>query len=239
MLPLKFRRPVTSSDHASLVVAPHHPDRLRRPMPAAWAAGDDAFVYALTWNVFRTLELIAPSFWLRRLHLRLTGEASLLAPQIMSVRLWPELQLPPIRRIDGRRSDVPVDVVIETEHDVWTILVAREHVVATISEEAADVLDAGAWLAGRRSHHCGVIERQISDTSVGSLLKRRYGRSRESAALQSATRGPATPAGSTWGVLTWRDLSEVLGDCAETHHLPVIERALARNALDWLRSVAT
>ena len=128
MLPLKFRRPVTSSDHASLVVAPHHPDRLRRPMPAAWAAGDDAFVYALTWNVFRTLELIAPSFWLRRLHLRLTGEASLLAPQIMSVRLWPELHLPPIRRIDGRRSDVPVDVVIETEHDVWTILVAREHV---------------------------------------------------------------------------------------------------------------
>lgn len=52
------------------VVAPHHPDRLRRPLPTLVAPGHDAFRHALTWNVFRTLELISPPFWLRRFHLR-------------------------------------------------------------------------------------------------------------------------------------------------------------------------
>jgi hypothetical protein len=228
---------VTDEVRAAFVIAPHHPDRLRRPLPAGIAAGDDPFRHALTWNVFRTLELIAPSFWLRRLHVRLTGAASLLAPQVVSVRLWPELSLPPIRRIDGTRAGVVADVVIETEHDVWTILVPPDRSVETIATDAADVLDAGGWLAGRRSHHSGVIERDASNASAGLLLKQRYGRSRESAALRSAARGPATPAGSGWGRLSWPDLAAVLADCAGARNLPAIERTLAANAVDWLHSV--
>ncbi len=93
---------------------------------------------------------VAPSFWLRRLQLRLAGEASLVAPQVMSVRLWPGLSLPPIQRIDGRGPDAVVDVVIETEHDVWTLLVPSEDAVATLSEDAADVagMPAHGWRAG-------------------------------------------------------------------------------------------
>ncbi len=222
---------------SAFVVAPHHPDRLRRPLAAGFATEEDSFRDALTWNVFRTLELVAPSFWLRRLQLRLAGEASLVAPQVMSVRLWPGLSLPPIQRIDGRRPDAAVDVVIETEHDVWTLLVPSEHAVATLSEDAADVQDAGAWLAGRRAHHCGVIERAASGTSAGSLLKRRYARSRDSGALRSAARGPAAPAGSAWGTLTWPDLASVLVDCASATTLPALDRTIAHHAVDWLHDV--
>ena len=53
------------------VIAPHHPDRLRRPALPPGAVLDQRFNQALVWNTFRTLELIAPSFWLRRFHLRL------------------------------------------------------------------------------------------------------------------------------------------------------------------------
>jgi hypothetical protein len=237
MLNLGLRRLATHDVRKQFVIAPHHPDRMRRPLPGVIAAADDSFRQTLTWNVFRTLELIAPAFWLRRFQLRLNGEASLVPPQIISVRLWHALPLPPIQRIDGGRSDVVIDAVIETEHDLWTLLVPPGGALTDISERAADVHDAGGWFAGRRSHHCGVIECDTPDSMIGSLLKSRYARSRESASLRSSTRGPAAAAASTWGGLRWSDLAAVLAECRDADSLPPIERALARNAVDWLRSV--
>ena len=53
------------TDPCRFVVWPHHPDRLRWPAPS----GMDACVtQALTWNIFRTAELLPPAFWLRRLN---------------------------------------------------------------------------------------------------------------------------------------------------------------------------
>src|SRR5687767_11528510 len=48
-----------------LVVWPHHPDMLQRP---AANGAELPVTQALTWNVFRTLELMPPAFWLRRLN---------------------------------------------------------------------------------------------------------------------------------------------------------------------------
>ena len=73
------------------VISPHHPDPLRRRIPRAAAADRDRFQQALTWNVFRTLEMVAPAYWLRRFHTRLTGQPSLVAPQIVQVQLWRRL----------------------------------------------------------------------------------------------------------------------------------------------------
>jgi hypothetical protein len=233
---LGFRRPVPHDVRSQFVIASHHPDRLRRPA-AAIATADELFRQALTWNVFRTLELIAPSFWLRRFHLRLTGEPALVAPQIVKVRLWRGLSLPAIRRIDGGRPDVVVDVVIETEHDVWTLLAPPEGALSHISERAADVLDAGGWLAGKRPHHCGVIDPDGSEVDVGPILSARYGRTRESAPLRSAARGPAAPAAATWGDLRWSQLAALLAECAGACNLSPVERALASNALRWLQSM--
>jgi len=213
------------------VIAAHHPDRLRRPTTSS---DEERSRQALIWNTFRTLELITPSFWLRRLHLRLTGEPSLLPPQIARVRLWHRLSLPPIQRIDGERPDVIVDVVVETEHAVWTLLADAPRNDPADSERMAAVVDAGTWFAGARHHHCGVIESGGSGASVGALLRCRYLRSPESARLRSATRGPAAPGRVQWGALQWQDLEELMQECREASTLTAIERALAGHALEWL-----
>jgi hypothetical protein len=50
-----------------IVITPHHPDSLRRPSRRLGVVEDDRFRQTLLWNVFRTLELLPPAFWLRRL----------------------------------------------------------------------------------------------------------------------------------------------------------------------------
>lgn len=230
------RTAVSHHDRTRFVIAAHHPDRLRRPQPAAANGHDERFHQALTWNVFRTLELVTPSFWLRRFHVRMTGEASLVAPQMCRVQLWAPLPLPPIQRIDGDRPAALADVVIETEHDVWTLLVASAAAAADEHDRAGAVVDAGAWRAGARQHHCGVIE-SAGSGGFGSLLQARYARSRESTRLRSVTRGPATPSPVAWTTIGWPDLAAVLEECGNASNLPPIERALARNALEWLDTV--
>jgi hypothetical protein len=98
----------------------------------------------------------------------------------------------------------------------------------------AAIVDAGAWFAGRRQHYCGVIESISANHSCVSVLQDRYTRSRDSARLQSATRGPAAPARGQWGAIRWPDTAAVLCDCSEAASLPPIESALARHALEWL-----
>lgn len=226
------RSPMAHDDRDRFVIAAHHPDRLRRPLASLTAAPADRFQQALIWNVFRTLDLLTPSFWLRRLHVRLTGEASLVPPQIARVHLWQHLPLPPIQRIDGGRPDVVLDVVIETEHTVWT-LVAEPAMNDVVDGDQVAIVDAGAWFAGARQHYCGVIESGPRPVSPGSVLQSRYSRSRDSARLRSPTRGPATPARVRWGAIQWSGLTALLQDCSAAPSLPPIERALA---LDWLRT---
>jgi hypothetical protein len=218
------------------VIVSHHPDRLRRPPGHLGALDRDRLTQALTWNVFRTLELIAPAFWLRRLHVRLAGELSFVPPQIVRVSLWRPLSLPPIQQIDGARPDVVADVVIETEHAVWTMgtVVAADRQDADVVTE---IIDAGAWLAGSRDHYSGLIEPRTTEISFGGVLKRRYGRSHASVELQTATRGPARPKSTTFGVLEWNDLITILKDCEAAPNLSAIERTLARNAIVWLDAV--
>ncbi len=52
------------SDSTRLFVWPHHPDRLRVFNRGARGLRGPVEV-ALTWNVFRTLELVSPAVWLR------------------------------------------------------------------------------------------------------------------------------------------------------------------------------
>ena len=225
---------VTHEDFDRFVIAPHHPDRLRRPAPAPGTAADDRYRQALLWNTFRTLELIAPWFWLRRLHLQLTGDPALVPPQIARVTLWQPLPLPPIQRIDGARPEVLADVVIETEHTVWTLIADPGRHDLTDAAHVAAIVDAGAWLAGSRQHVCGVIESPAGHDGWGSLLKARYARSRESARLRSPGRGSSASPNVQWGSIGSSDLAALVSDCAEAAALLPVERALARNAAEWL-----
>ena len=146
------------------VIAPHHPDRLRRPSPRIGARDEEHFLHTLAWNVFRTLELLPPAFWLRRLHACLRGEAPGAAAQTVKVSLWRDLSVPPAQRIDGARPDVVVDVVIETEYAVWGFMTSATNDVRWLESEpgradiASQIIDAASWFAGTRDCHIGLIE---------------------------------------------------------------------------------
>ena len=236
MLPRLLQRTNERDLRERLVIVPHHPDRLRRPS-ARVGVDDERFHRTLTWNVFRTLELISPAFWLRRLHIRLTGDGLTATPQIVGVSLWRSLSLPPIQRIDGGIADVRADAVIETEHGIWTFVVANGAHWSEDEPAIAPLIDAGGWLAGSRDYYCGVIQSIGSDQSLGAIIAERYSRSRESISLRSANRGPARPRVRSVSAVQWDDLHAVLRDCAEAHNLPSIERAVAANAVNWLQQV--
>jgi hypothetical protein len=111
-------------DPFRLLVSPYHPDTLRYPSSGLATTPSDRLRHALTWNVFRTLEQIAPSIWMRPLVARATGlpEAYTSAPHITAVTCWSNLQPAPnatLRR--GRRHSVPVSAIIDTDDTVITL----------------------------------------------------------------------------------------------------------------------
>src|SRR5262249_52842264 len=156
----------------------------------------------------------------------LTGEGWLCTPRTVSIGLWRSLTLPPIQRIDGGLPDVQADVVIETEHALWALVVAPDAGHAPDGAHVARLVDAGAWLAGGRELHCGAIVSRGSNTMVAAAVRNGYARSSASVTLRSATRGPAAPSAVSWGAIQWTDLAAVLKECVEAPHLPSIERAL-------------
>jgi hypothetical protein len=79
------------TDRCRFVVWPHHPDMLRRPATSGTAA---CVTQALTWNIFRTAELLPPAFWLRRLNASLGVALPRPAPVTSRIRLWMQLPLP-------------------------------------------------------------------------------------------------------------------------------------------------
>ena len=153
--------------------------------------------------------------------------------------LWRALALPLAHHVDGVRPDVVADVVIETEHAVWTLMLcgdALRHVDAGSAKGdfASQVIDATSWYAGTRGCYFGVLSGQRRDQDAGMALVERYVRSRDSLQLRSDTRGNAPSNVRGIGSVRWTDLAAILRDCEQADVLTNIERALARNAVTWL-----
>jgi hypothetical protein len=225
-----------------LIVWPHHPDQLRRPASRPGALHADNLHHALAWNVFRTLELLPPAFWLRRLQARLQGVQTLeAAPQMVRVELWRAVPLPPAQRlIDPDRTEPTADIVIETEHAVWTLMVRRDDWLEDHeagSDPVARLIDAGSWFAGARDYYFGLIVLDPDSPPVAKALVQRYGRSESSLSLRSGSRsGPKVNVRGV-GLMCWADLAAVLRDCEESRVLSDVERALAGIALTWLAEI--
>jgi hypothetical protein len=231
--------------HDQLVVWPHHPDQLRRPASRPGALHADSLQRALTWNVFRTLELLPPAFWLRRLQARLQSAQTIeAAPQIVRVELWRALALPPAQRlIDPDLREPVADILIETEHAVWTLMVMGDDDAswheedAGVSDPVARLIDAGSWLAGTRDYHFGLIVFDPERAPIAATVVQRYGRSRNSLSLRSGSKAGAMANVRGIGLVRWTDLAAILQDCEHARVLADIERGLARNAVTWLASV--
>jgi hypothetical protein len=189
--------------------------------------------------------LLPPAFWLRRLQARLQSAQTLeAAPQIVRVELWRALALPPAQRlIESGRTEPVADILIETEHAVWTLMVMDDDDMSWHADDAcgsdpiARLIDAGSWLAGTRDYHFGLIVFDPERTPIAASLVQRYGRSRNSLSLRSGPRAGAKANVRGIGVSRWTDLAVILRDCEQAQALAEIERALARNALTWMTRV--
>jgi hypothetical protein len=232
--------PETTADEAAgqLLIHPHHPDRLRLPACRPDRVIADRTANALTWNVFRALELLPPAFWLRRLNARLqNADIGGPAPLTVKVSLWRSLEPSPGQAIAGDTAPVRADVVIETEHLVWLLLTTCGTEIlwpdadAAVLDPVGRLADAGSWLAGRRDLCCGLIVSRPEDAPVGSSLIRKY------AGQNSVLRFPSSrsaPALRGAGLATWRDLAAILEDCEASPILGDLDRLVARTTLAWI-----
>jgi hypothetical protein len=164
------------------------------------------------------------------------------APQTVRVDLWRPLPLPPTHHLDGARPIVVADVMVETEHAVWTLMLAghdqrRVESDTPTVDSAALLIDSASWYAGTRDCSFGVISCQSAYEDPGAALVERYVRSKESLRLRSDSRSNRLSNVRGVGSVSWTDLAAILKDCEQADVLTVIERTLALNALTWLGRV--
>jgi hypothetical protein len=162
------------------------------------------------------------------------------APQIVRVELWRALSLPPAQQlVDAGRAAPVADILIETEHAVWALMVRSDDWLedpVSGTDPAARLIDAGSWFAGTRDFHFGLVVFDPERAPVATALVRRYGRSKNSLLLRSGSRAGSMVNVRGVGLTRWADLAAILRDCEQSRVLSDIERALAQNVLAWLLS---
>jgi hypothetical protein len=228
-------------DDFRFLVSAYHPDSLRYPISSPMTTPSERTRHALTWNVFKTLEQVAPSLWMRLLVARCAGlpDNYNSAPHVANVVCWPNLKPAPsaaLRR--GRPLSVPVNVVIDTDDTVITLLTPgpSELLDRVLSESAADglvsVAEATSWLAGTRSAYVSVVLPMESDADEWvDRVQRRAERARR--VLLANGRGPANLRGI--GAITWTSLHELLTELAASEFINESEKRWVQTTAAWMQ----
>ncbi len=224
-----------------LFVQPHHFDRLRLDADNGSPGAARPFEVALTWNVFRTFELLPPAFWLRRLHARLGFDPGMPASSLVRVTLWPRLPLPAAAQVAGTRNCITVDAIIETEHGVWAVFarhggdILRGAAEFTGTDPVALAAQAASHMAGRRLAYVVVVG-DAAGMPVAASLIQRYRGSPEALHLRLDSPGHASSLDNVagFGLIPWEGLSAILDDCATSRAASAAERVMARHTAEWL-----
>lgn len=224
-----------------IILLGHHPDLLRRPTARPGLVQADDGCVALTWNVFRTLELVSPAFWLRRFRARLVGLSELdSGTRSLAVRLWPTFSVPPGRSQDDQ---IDVDAIVETETAVYGVMAFDKtdmrvgHSTLAAPDAVLRTIDAVSRDAGVRDCYIALITSDPSDTPVAVALIDRYASSRDALIRRLPHRRDRLVNVCGIGSMTWRDLASIVVDCAEAESLSDLERFAAGRTARWLDSV--
>jgi hypothetical protein len=220
-----------------LVLWPHHRDALQR---RATGGGDPRPVEAMTWNIFRTMELMPPAFWLRRLNAFLGLEPPRPASVTATVRLWARLPAPPGAGISAS-DPVSADVLIETEHAVWALIVCADgDIEASASDSGVDAVAmlayAASWLAGRRDCYVGVVFGSRHEAARAVALVEKYQLSPAALKLR-IPRGHDPSNVRGFGYTSWACLVAIVRDITRGDVIPSVERVIARRTLEWCEDV--
>ena len=227
-------------DAFRLLVSAYHPDTLRDPSSGPDATPSDRLRHALTWNVFKTLEQIAPNLWMRPLVARTTGlpDGYASAPHIAAITCWSNLQPAPnamLRR--HRRHSVPVSAIIDTDDTVFVFLTPSptELLDSVLSETAEggllEVAEATAYLAGTRSAYVSVVLPIEVEEEVWALRVRRRAE-RVTRVLSSSRRSPENIRGI--GATTWDALHDLLSEVAQSRFISKSEQRFATTTAAWM-----
>jgi len=226
---------------SEFILLAHHPDLARKPEATPGLIDTENRGTALAWNVFRTLELIAPAFWLRRFRARLDVLTSLEPlDRSLSVRLWAVLPTPAER---GHREPVCVDAVIETDTAVYGVITFAGSDLdfgdSTLArpDPILRMIDAVSWYAGARDCYIALITSDWSDTPIGSVLIERYRGSRDVLRRRLPHRRDGLINIRGIGRMTWRDVAGIIQDCADSDSLTDLERFAASRTARWLDSL--
>jgi hypothetical protein len=229
-----------ATDVFRFFVSPYHPDVLRQPLADAGAVASDRLRHGLTWNVFRTLEQIAPAFWMRPLVASLgalTSEYNS-APHVCSVSCWEWLDPCPAAKLRrARRAAVRADVVIDTDDTVVTFLVPNiADVTDLVLSDTADgglldLLEATSFKGGVRAAYVGVVlpPGRDSDVWIEHVQRRATAVHR---VVQASGRHVRNVRGI--GALTWHQLYALLADAASSELLLDSERRIAAATERWM-----
>jgi hypothetical protein len=199
------------------------------------AASADRVCAALTWNVFHTLRLIAPAFWMRRLRARLAGLDGLdHVPLAATITLW-EPRIPAVPAFG------PPDVFIETDHVVMALLTLyrrdwdRPTRAGAPFDPIGEVVNTVTTHAGVRDCYVGLVTTDGADSPRAVEAVERHAGLRVRVGPPPVAREGITKLGVGW--TTWGDLAAILQDAARAAALDRLERDAARRTARWLASV--
>lgn len=226
-------------DPFRFLVSAYHPETLRSPAAGPIATPSERLRSALTWNVFKTLEQIAPGVWMRRLIAMSAGlpEGYDSAPHVTAVTCWSHLNPAPsavLRR--GRRSLVPVSAMVDTDDTVIVLLTPAltdlpEAVTESKDGGLLELAEAAAWFAGARSAYViVVVPIDADDESWIPRVRQRADRVRR--VLHAGPKGPANLRGI--GATTWRDLHGLLSEVSASRFITESERRWATTTVEWM-----
>jgi hypothetical protein len=221
----------------NLIIDRYHPDLAamrgaKREMLRSENSED-----ALTWNVFRSLVQVDPSFWFPLLRAKAFPSSEPgPVPHIVTTHLWEEVHPPPSLRLHQKDEDPSeIDIIIETEVSVWFIEAKFKSDISTKTtnnptrDQVIRNLDVGSWFAGVRDFYFSllIMDEEKSPKGMG-VLKQVWPK------LPSL---PHRPDGMTnikgCGRLLWRDIASVLRVAGEEAPRDD-ERVYARRALGWM-----
>ena len=226
--------PLNDRNWSRWLVHAHHPDWLRAPEPSPGRVQEDRARAALTWNTFRTLALIQPSFWLRQLHARMFGfDERYRAPAALDVRLWESATFSSA----GVARTETVDVILESQEAVWGLLTVfeRDVIVTRGDADGPDpvrrTVDAVAHIAGRRHCFVGMVASSERTAPIGKRLIHRYAAELRLGRLRNEPQGRGVLG---IGMASWGTVATVLAGAASAPAIDQPERLALYRCLEWL-----
>jgi hypothetical protein len=194
---------------------------------------------ALTWNAFRSLRQVNPSFWVKLLADRaFQASAGPSGTDDVTTSLWPFVPPPLALLSGGDEGDSEIDVVLEAPHWVWFIEAKYKSDASSGTTTRPDRdqilrnLDVGSHYAGVRRFYFSLLIGDSKQSRIGSSAVTKYS---DRAALRAALghRRDTLENIAAVGVLRWTDIAAVLHE-ASCNAPREDERHFPKIALAWL-----